>query len=160
MAITLPMLDTQFLIPFLFMLAIVFGALRVSGLFKGNPGVNLLISFVLALFSATYAPFTTFLWTYLPDITWFFIAMFFLLFILEIFGIRRPGKKSEYMTDMIIYAILLLILFSVGFLILQTYPISIPFIGGGENAILLVGVILILGIFWAAYKTPAQAKGG
>lgn len=152
--------ESQFMISFLFVLAIVFGMLRIAKVFKGNVGVELILSIVIAYFSATYEPFTTVLWQYLPNITWFFIAMFFFIFIMEAFGLRKkPGEKGDYMKNMMIYAVLLLVLFSIGFVLLQAYPISLPFIGGGENLILALGIIFIVAIFWSAYNiSGAQQK--
>ncbi len=150
----------QFLIPFLFVLATVFGMMRVAKVFRGNVGVELILSLVLAFFAATYEPFNALLWVYLPSITWFFIAMFFLMFILEVFGLRKkPGEKpGDYMLNMMIYGVLLLVLFSVGFMLLQTYPISLPLIGGGENLVLLLGVILVIAIFLSAYQVQGGGK--
>lgn len=155
--------QTQFLIPFLFVLAVVFGVLRIGKVFKGNPAVEMVIALVIAFFAASYQPFTSVLFQYLPSITWFFIAMFFLVFILEIFGIRKPKEKEEHEKNLIIYGILLLILFSIGVSRLEGLAVQIPLIGGGENIALLIGLIFIIGIFWYAYGIKAEApqqKGG
>ncbi len=157
--------QTGFLIPFLFVMAVVFGVLRIANVFKGNPAVEMIISLVIAFFAATYQPFSAVLFLYLPGITWFFVAMFFLVFVLEIFGIRgkKAADKESAEKNMIIYGVLLLVLFSIGVSRLQDLPVQLPLIGGGENIALLVGLIFIIGIFWYAYniKTEApQQKGG
>ncbi len=158
--------QTGFLIPFLFVMAVVFGVLRIANVFKGNPAVEMIIALVIAFFAATYQPFTSVLLSYLPGITWFFVAMFFLVFVLEIFGIRgkKAADKESAEKNMIIYGILLLLLFSIGVSGLQGLPVQLPLIGGGENIALLVGIIFIIGIFWYAYniQTPQQPqqKGG
>lgn len=149
--------DMNFFIPFMFVLAIVFGILRIAKVFQGNAAVEMIISIAIAFFSATYSPFTTILFQYLPSITWFFIAMFFIVFVLEILGIRKGTRKpEEAQANSIIYGVLLLLLFTIGISGLEGLPIQIPFIGGGENIALLIGIIFIIGIFWYAYKMPSQ----
>ncbi|HIJ98240.1 TPA: hypothetical protein H1009_04080 [archaeon] len=146
--------NQQFLITFLFTLAVVFGVVEISKVFKGNKAVSLIIALAIAAFAAGYAPFQTTLWSLLPNITWFFIVLFLIAFGLELFGVRRgstvPGQEHE---GMIISAAVLLILLTVGWTTIQSSNISFPFIGGGQNLIFLVGLIIILSLFWSAMKT-------
>ena len=144
--------DTQFLIPFLFTLAVVFGAVELSKIFKGNRVVSLIISVAVALFAAGYAPFQIALWNLLPNLTWFFIVMFLIAFGMELFGVRKGREGSEH-EGMITSAAVLLILLTVGWNVLQTNRIALPFIGGGQNLIFLVGLIIIISLFWTAMKT-------
>ena len=153
--------NQQFLITFLFTLAVVFGVVEISKVFKGNKAVSLIIALAIAAFAAGYAPFQTTLWNLLPNITWFFIVLFLVAFGLELFGVRRgsavPGKEHE---GMIVSAAVLLILLTVGWTVLQTNPISLPYIGGGQNLIFLVGFIIILSLFWSAMKTGFGEQPG
>ncbi len=153
--------NQQFLITFLFTLAVVFGVVELSKVFKGNKAVALVISLAIALFAAGYAPFQTTLWNLLPNITWFFIVLFLVAFGLELFGVRRgsaiPGREHE---GMIVSGAVLLILLTVGWQIIQTNPINLPFIGGGQNLIFFIGLILIVSLFWAAMKTSGEFGGG
>lgn len=137
------------LIPFLFVLAIVFGILENVKVFGRNRGVNFLISVSIAFFSVTDEAFVNLLWTYFGSITTFFIVLFFIAFVLEIFGIRRGSPKDD--STIFIGGAILLILLSVGYMISSQLP-ELPFIGGGSNLIALVGLIFILSIFWAAFK--------
>lgn len=158
MALILPNLDTNFIIPFLFVLAVVFGVLRISKAFKGNAAVEVIISLVIAFFSATYSPFTSMLFNILPTVTLFFIAMFFLVFILEIIGVRGKGK-GEPVTNIIIYGILILVLFT----IVASHSELIPKLGiiSADDLVLGIGIIFILSIFWAAFKIgPGEHAGG
>ena len=156
MALILPNLDTNFIIPFLFVLAVVFGVLRISKAFKGNAAVEVIISLVIAFFSATFPPFTATLFNILPSITMFFIAMFFLVFILEIIGVRGKGR-GEPVTNIIIYGILILVLFT----IVASHSELIPNLGiiSQDDLVLGVGLIFVIAIFWAAFKIGA-GKGG
>ena len=158
MALIFPGLDANFVIPFLFVLAVVFGVLRISKAFKGNAAVEVIISLVIAFFSATYSPFTSMLFNILPSITMFFIAMFFIVFILEIVGVRGKGK-GEPVTNLIIYGILILVLFT----IVASHSELIPNLGiiSQDDLVLGVGLIFILSIFWAAFKIgPGEQAGG
>ncbi len=161
MALIFPGLDANFVIPFLFVLAVVFGVLRISKAFRGNAAVEVIISLVIAFFAATFPPFTSVLFSILPTITMFFIAMFFIVFVLEIIGVR--GRPSDRPENIIFYGILLLILF----VILANHSNLIPNLGiiSTSDLALGVGLVFILSIFWAAFKigpgeTAAPQKGG
>jgi len=158
MALIFPGLDANFVIPFLFVLAVVFGVLRISKAFKGNAAVEVIISLVIAFFSATYSPFTSMLFNILPSITMFFIAMFFIVFILEIVGVRGKGK-GEPVTNIIIYGILILVLFT----IVASHSELIPNLGiiSQDDLVLGIGLIFVIAIFWAAFKIgPGEQAGG
>ena len=142
-------LSMQFIIPFLFILAIVFGVLQLASPIK-NKAANLIIALAIAFFAASYGPFMNVLWNYLPSVTWFFIIMFFIVFIMEIFGLR--GGKAAPPEKMILSGVVLFILLAVGWMVTDIYPVEFPLIGGGDNLIILFGVIFILMIFWGAFK--------
>lgn len=154
----------QLLIPFLFVLAVIFGVLELASPIK-NRAVSTIIAVAIAAFSY-FAGLYTILWQYMPSVTWFFIIMFMIAFVLELFGLRRRGISPEKHTENIIVGgIVLLVLFSIGWMAVEAIPIDIPFIGGGSNIILILGLIFILTIFWAAFRIgpgvqPAPAKEG
>jgi len=152
MAIDISFLQSnQTLIPFLFVLAIIFGVLELTNIFR-NRGVNFLVALAISFFAITNATFVAFLWLQFGNITAFFIVMFFIAFILEIFGLRKgePGK-SRAPEAMIINGAILFILLSISFLYIDLIP-PLPFIGGGTNLLLFFAIIFILAIFWAAFK--------
>ena len=143
----------QFLIPFLFILAIVFGSLNIANIFR-NKGVNFLISLALAFFAASNTAFIGFLWSQFGNIAIFFIFMFFIIFILEAFGLRRgksEEKKERAADSLIINSAILFVLLSISYLYMGQLP-SLPFIGGGQNLLLLIFIVFILVIFWSAYR--------
>jgi hypothetical protein len=150
--------QNEFLIPFLFVLAIIFGVLRATRVFEGNVAVQMIIALALAYFAATYQPFVSTLFTYLPSITWFFIMMFFIVFILEVFGLRGRRERKEAQLNMIIYGVLLLLLFTIG--IHLKIPTELPIIGSRENFFLLLGLLLIIAIFWYAYESEEGKPSG
>ena len=142
-------LSMQFMIPFLFILAIIFGVLQMASPIK-NKAANLVIALAISFFASSYGPFVSVLWSYLPSVTWFFIIMFFIVFIMEIFGLR--GAKAADPDKVILSGVVLFILLSVGWMITDMFPVEFPLIGGGDNVILLFGVIFMLMIFWGAFK--------
>jgi len=150
MAIIIPFdMTNQFLISFLFVFAIVFGALQIANVFK-NKAVHAIMGLAIALFATMYPPFLATLWSYLPNVTWFFIIMFFIAFVMEIMGFRK--KKPQALEGLVIQTGVLLVLLSLGYVISRNYPVEIPIIGSTENLIFLVGFISIISIFMSVLK--------
>ena len=133
--------STEFLIPFLFSLAVVFGVLEITNIFK-NRGVNFVIALTLSFFAMSSSFFVDLLWSYFGDIAIFFIALFFIAFIFEVFGVRRSNHPFSA-DSIIINGAILFVLLSIGYLYVDLLP-SLPFIGGGENLILLEAAILFM----------------
>ncbi len=146
----------QFLIPFLFILAVVFGAVSAANVFK-NRGVNFLVALALAFFGASNTAFVEFLWSQFGSVSIFFIAMFFVIFVLEAFGVRRgrPGEKDGA-SALVINGAILFVLLSIGYLYIPKF--SLPIIGGGQNLMLFIFVLFIIIIFWFAYKTHTPQR--
>jgi hypothetical protein len=140
----------EFLITFLFTLAVVFGVLEVANIFKNKP-INVVIAMAIAFFASTYAPFTSMLWSYLPTMTWFFIALFFVAFLAEILGLRKKEKR-DYMETSIIHGFIFFVLLAVGWMVKDIFYFELPIFGGPDNVILLLGIIFILSLFWNAWK--------
>ena len=161
------LMSEQILIPFLFVLAIVFGFLDVFKIFGRNIAVNFLIALAIAFFSISSEAFVNFLWTYFGSITIFFIIMFLLAFVLEIFGLRK-GKR-ENTSIIIIYGGILFVLLSL-WVLSSKYAPELPYIGSGQNLLFLIAIIFVLAIFWAAFKigkhggepkiVPVPVRGG
>jgi uncharacterized membrane protein HdeD (DUF308 family) len=156
MAIDIAFLQSeQTLIPFLFVLAIIFGVLEITNVFK-NRGVNFLVALAISFFTITNTTLVAFLWSQFGNITAFFIIMFFIAFVLEVFGLRRPKQgESRGEGGMIINGAILLLLLGLGFTYSNLLP-SLPFVGGGPNLIILVALIFILAIFWMAFKVGRE----
>jgi len=152
--------DMQFLLPFLFILAVVFGVLRLSKVFE-NPGIELLIALALSFFAAQNPTFVELLFAQIGNITTFFIILFFLAFLGELFGFRKSAKAGEHENALMIQGALLFIVLSVGFLIADQLP-TIPIAGGitGQMLVFIVAILFVLGIFWSAFKVgePEQKQ--
>jgi len=135
-------------IPFLFVLAIVFGSLNVVNVFK-NKGVNFLISLALAFFTISNPAFVNLLWSNFGIISLLFITLFFIIFITRAFGLHMNKEGDD---PMIINTVILFILLSLSYLHTDLLS-SFPFIGDEKNFLLLIFITLMLVIFWFAYKT-------
>lgn len=142
-------MSMDFMIPFIFVLAIVFGSLELTGIFK-NKAVHFMIALAISLFASTYQPFITVLWANIGIIIWFFIAMFFILFVTKVIGLRG-GKKVTH-EALMIYGVVLFVLLAVGWTAIERLSINLPYIGGGENLYILIAVVIILVIFFLAFK--------
>ena len=149
--------STEFLIPFLFSMAVIFGVLEITNVFK-NRGVNFVIAITLSFFATSSPFFINLLWSYFGDVAIFFIVMFFITFVFEVLGVRKSGHMRP--DAIIINGAVLFVLLSVGYLYIDMLP-PIPFVGEGENLLLMVLVVLVLAVFWSAYKfgsVPTQQK--
>jgi len=154
-AIALTTPTMQILIPFLFVFAVVFGMLELTHVFK-NRAVEAVIAVALALFAATQPSFTTMLMTWLPSIVSFFVIIFFIAFLLELTGIRKAQTGHTEKAGLI--GVSLLILFAIGGVALSQFGLSLPFIGGPENILFLLGLVFIVALFWFAFKIGEGVK--
>ena len=157
MAIDLTLIGSdQTLVLFFFALAIIFGVLEITKIFRSK-AVNFSIAFALAFFAICSASFVQFVVPLLGFIAAFFIILFFIAFLLEVFGLRNNGKQG----GIFIYGAILLLLLIFGFMNASLIP-NLPFIGSGTNLISLIALIFILVIFWVAFTigqgTPDQAE--
>ena len=145
------------IVPFLFVFAIVFGVLQVANVFK-NRAVNFVIALAIGLFAISNAALVTTLHALLPNVTWFFIVLFFFVFVFELLGLRKEGKSHT--ESMITSGGVLFVLLSLSFMVLQVAPSELPFIGSAINLVFILGLIFILAIFWAALKIGVGAVPG
>jgi len=144
-------MNLEFLVPFLFVFAIIFGALSYNQdkggkTFFSKP-VNVVLSLALSIFAAYYTPVTVTLWEYMPQMIWFFVIVFFLGFIKKLMSGGKGGMGAAGPL-----AISFLLLLTVGWSILEAIPFDIPIIGTGENLIFLFGLIFIIALFWGTMK--------
>jgi len=133
-------------IPFFFIAAIVYGALEVSDVFK-NRNVKTVIAAVFAFFTITYEPLAVLINQILPYAAMFFIALFFLAFLFKPF--RGGGKRErDYSLIIIIGGLVLIFLANSGYRIIQD---MLPEMSN-SNFMVGAGLVIILMIFYAAYK--------
>jgi hypothetical protein len=134
------------LIPFLFVLAVVYGALEVSDIFKKSQ-VKLIISLCFALVAMTTGFITEFIMGILPYAILAFIAIFFVGFALSFFKGKKEGER-DYTLMAIVLILFLLFVANYGIGYLSAY---MPSLSGGDLAT-GVGILVLLLVFYAAYK--------
>lgn len=133
------------IIPFVFLTAIVFGALDVSGVFK-NKRVNALIAVVFGLFTLTYQPATEFIMQIMPLALVFFVGFFFVGFVIKL---ARKGADKDYTLLIIIAALVVLILATQGTSLLANVP---GYQDNGNTILTAAGLVFIGVILLAAYR--------
>jgi hypothetical protein len=134
------------MVPFLFMLAIVYGALDVAGVFK-NKRVNALIALVFAFFALTYAPAIEFINQIMPLAIVFFVVFFFLGFVIKI---AKKGVDKDYTLLIIILGLVLLLFATQGPGFIDSF---LPGFEEQANSIMIASAIAFIGvILLAAYK--------
>jgi len=138
----------EFFIPFIFVLAVVYGSLQVAGIFK-NKAVNLIIAIVFAFFAASTGFVSEFIYSIFPYAVLLFIIFFFLALVKKsILGRVGKGGPPDW-TMWIVLAVLILLLLAAGqeFINDIISPLGIS----GESLLWIVGFIVIIGIFYMAY---------
>lgn len=131
-------------IPFFFTLAIAYGALQLSELFK-NKAANMLIALVIAFFAATQPDLVTFIYAILGPAVIFFIIFFFIGFLYKFFKKKGP---TDFTLAIIILALAVLLL-AAGLAGSPLVPVS-DFLS--ENMIVLIGLVFILAMFYASHR--------
>jgi len=143
---------TALLIPFLFMLAIVYGALDVAGVFR-NRRVNAVIALVFAFFTLTYAPAIEFINQIMPFAIVFFVAFFFLGFVIKM---AKKGVDKDFTLLIIILGLVLLLFATQGPGFIDSF---LPGFEEQASNIMLISAIVFIGvILLAAYKLSIKEK--
>ena len=138
---------TGFLLPFVFVLAITYGALDIASVFKKN-AVNLLIAVVIAFFAVSNAQMVQFVTGIMPWAAMLFIVIFFIKFIASLF--RGAGEKDWTML-MAVLGLIAVFMLSQGTQLIQDWlPSGFPV--SEDNMVLIIGLVIIIAIFFAAYK--------
>lgn len=143
-----PLLST-----FLFVFAVVFGLLTMKrkgdGLF--NEKVNAIIALVFAAFSASYEPLVSGLQQFIPLASVALIGLFLLVFLKRAIEGKDSGKDK--LPFMFVIAVLLASLAflwdAIGF---SAFGLS------SSNMLWIIGIVLVIIIIYAAYKTPPPTR--
>lgn len=143
----------NFLLPFLLVLAIVYGALEMSGPIK-NKAARFIISLVLAIFAATYEPAVVMINQLLPYAAGLFVVVFLLGFIKSLFR-GEKGKETDF-TLLAIIAGLAAIFFAgpVGSGLFGTAASLGPI--SSENLAAAAGLLFVLIMLVVAYKNWSE----
>jgi len=145
--------DIEQLLPFFFVLAVVFGALEVSGVFK-NRGVNGLISVVVALFAIINPSVSAIIYAIMPYAIIIFIIFFFLGFIIKFFSSDEKGKPKDLTLPVIIAGLILIFLASYGENLSSMFP-SMGFFSSDNFIVVVILVVVMIALF-ATYKAKSS----
>ena len=138
----------EFALPFFFILAVVYGSLEFTEVFK-NRGARAIISVVIAFVSISYPPVSAFIYQFLPVLAVFFLVFFLLGFILSIF---KKAEKPDAPAIAMIFAILLIVLAGTWYNLMSSLSgFGISF-ASASNILWLIGILILIVIFYAAYK--------
>lgn len=146
------MFGIEQLLPFFFVLAVVYGALEVSKIFKSS-GVKGIISVVIALFAVVSPGVAEFIYQVLPYAVIFFVVFFFIGFVRSFFK-GKEGEKRDYILPIIIGGLIIIFLSSQGDALKNLFP-SAGFLSN-DNFIVAVILVVILMILYAAYKAAKE----
>lgn len=132
-----------FVAAFLFVFAVVFGALSYAKVLGEQRKVNAIIAIAFAIFAVLFEPFVTGLQAVLPFAVVGIIIIFFILFLKKAF--EGNAFDAWPIATSLIFALLLLGIFwdRIGF--------SLPGINA-TNMLWLIGIIIVLLIFYVAYQ--------
>jgi hypothetical protein len=143
-----------FILPFLFVLAIVYGALQLAAVFK-NRAVNAIIAVVVAFFAISNAGIVATIVAGMPWAAMLFIVLFFLKFIHSFFKVdKTKGETRDYTLLMVILGLIVIFMLSQGTQLIHDWlPGGFPVTE--DNLIIIIGIVIIVAIFLVAYR-----KGG
>ncbi len=151
---------TGFFLPFLFVLAVVFGGLEMSGVFESKGGrsrgkaAKLLISAVIAFIAASSPLVLEFLSALLPYAALLFVAVFFLGFLWKLGG--KKAQKKDYTMVLIIAALALIALSAFGTDLTRLVP---GLNMSADQLLTAAGLVFIFVILVAAYnKSEDEGK--
>jgi len=133
------------MIPFLFILAVVYGALDYANVFKKN-SVKGLVSLAIAFFALTSEFVIDFIYGILPYAVILFVVVFFLAFIARLVSGKK--RQIDWSLAMIIIILVLIFLASYGEDLVIAFLPSVDV----TEFMYAIGLILILLIFYAVYK--------
>jgi len=151
------MLDIMEFLPqitsFLFVFAIIYALLIFTGIFAATRRAAALISIVIAFFSVMYSPLVLFLQELLPIASILLVFLFFIVFIKKLF-VREGAKVTDTLPLAVVLAISLLL---VGVL-WDRISVSLPAPLTPENMLWLIGIFIIILIFFAVYAHSKEEK--
>jgi len=135
---------TEFL-PFIFVIAVVYGGLEVSDVFK-NKVVKFIIALVVAYFASTTPQVSVFITQFLPLAAIVFVVVFLFGFVYKVF--QKGGNKDWPLIAVVI---------AIGFIGLAQFQGSLsPYLNNlpidQNNFLAIVLIVGFIALLYAAYK--------
>ncbi len=108
--------------PFLLILALMYGLLSKFQPFGENKTINILVSFIVAMFFIAVARSSLFLYNLMPLVTAFFVLIFLVMLIFMFMGVPADTIKEAIMKPQGYAPILILFILVVFIVLSQTFP--------------------------------------
>ncbi len=148
---------------FLFIFAVVFGLLVYTKIFKETRAVPAVIAVVFGIIASLYAPFVIFLQAIIPFAAIILVLLFFIIFLRTLLGGGGGKKRIDPWPAVVSLGISLILLGIFWDQLAGYFGLTIR---ESENLLLLAGVVIIIAIFYIAYRvgtgvtTGQSAQGG
>ena len=140
------------LVPFLFVLALTYGALELSGVFKKKQ-VNTIIALAMAFYTMTNTMLLNFIDSVLPYAIFMVIIIFFLGFIMKFFQGKKEGDRDYTLIILVLFLFLIVAAnYGLGFIENMVPGIS------QEELMTGIGIAVIMIILYSVYRL--WNKGG
>jgi len=136
---------------FLFVFAIVFALLIYTKLFKESRAASGIIAAVIGFAAALYAPFALIIKQIIPFGAIVLVIIFFIVFIKTLF--KHGEGKKDVVPAIIVLAVSLLLLGVFWNDISSHLGLTIA---DSQNLLYIVGIVIILGIFYAVYIVKSE----
>jgi len=143
------MFSLELLLPFFLVLAIIYGALEVSKVFK-NRAVNGIIAVVFAFFSIMNSQVVAFINSILPYAAGFFVVLFLIWIVLK--PLRGGGKEGGKGTDPVLIIVILVLVMVILARMQTTDILPSSSLLSNSNLIWIIGILIVAVILWKAYK--------
>ena len=138
-------------LPFMLVLAIIYGALEVSKVFK-NRAVKGIIAMVFAFFAVMNSQVVAFINAILPYAAAFFVVIFIIWIVLKpIRGEKKPGEQKNMDSAILLIVILVLVLVLLARMSVSDYWPESSLLSN-SNLIWIIGIAIAAVILWKAYK--------
>lgn len=136
----------EFALPFVFIFAVVFGVMQVSGIIR-EKNINLIIALAMSLFASLYQPLNIILWQVMPYAAGILLILFFLKLVLNLVGVKGVGEVGNNAPIVLVILILLIIVLGT---LSNTGLISLG--TDSQNTLWIIGLIVFALILIIAYQ--------
>ncbi len=150
------LLSLDFLIPFFFIFAIIYGALEVSGVFR-NKAVKAIIAVALGFFAISNADVVSFIHQVLPFAAIFFIVVFFIGFIAKPFRGKGGGGERDPLLLLVVLGLLLIVFAQLATPSSPFYSSISSTILGDQNVLWGIGILILLFMFYYAWSQSRKS---
>ncbi|NIO19277.1 MAG: hypothetical protein GTN76_00645 [Candidatus Aenigmarchaeota archaeon] len=152
---SLGLLSLDFLIPFFFIFAIIYGGLEISGVFK-NRAVKAIIAVALGFFAISNADVIAFIHQVLPYAAIFFVVVFFIGFIAKPFrGKGGEGRRDPFLL-LVVLGLLLIVFAQLATPSSPFYPDISSTILGDDTVLWAIGIVILLFMFYYAWSQSRE----